>query len=221
MTAPKADSGAPPAPADFIRDIVAAHVAEKRYPRIHTRFPPGTQRLPAHRARQVHLPEFRHRARIRRHLQPAHGRHQSDQGGCGVCGFHPARMSNGSSSGWADDRLGFKPKGKTPEAVASAGRGRIFIWGRSAPSAAPAGAVLRLRLFRADLRICRHADSQRAWPTSAILSPEDTDNYRGAPDRPGKEQPFRARVHGGEPRSVHRMRGGRVSRRRAHVAGEN
>ena len=28
------------APSDFIRDIVAGHVAEQRYPRIHTRFPP-------------------------------------------------------------------------------------------------------------------------------------------------------------------------------------
>src|SRR5215469_1215868 len=27
-------------PSDFIRDIVAAHVAEKKYPQIHTRFPP-------------------------------------------------------------------------------------------------------------------------------------------------------------------------------------
>jgi glutaminyl-tRNA synthetase len=31
---------AAPAPSDFIRDIVAQHVAEKKYPRIHTRFPP-------------------------------------------------------------------------------------------------------------------------------------------------------------------------------------
>jgi glutaminyl-tRNA synthetase len=30
----------PAAPSDFIRDIVAQHVAEKKYPRIHTRFPP-------------------------------------------------------------------------------------------------------------------------------------------------------------------------------------
>ncbi len=29
-----------PAPSDFIRDIVAQHVAERKYPRIHTRFPP-------------------------------------------------------------------------------------------------------------------------------------------------------------------------------------
>ena len=30
----------PAAPSDFIRDIVATHVAEGKYPRIHTRFPP-------------------------------------------------------------------------------------------------------------------------------------------------------------------------------------
>src|SRR6267142_3917380 len=29
-----------PAPSDFIRDIVAKHVAEKKYPKITTRFPP-------------------------------------------------------------------------------------------------------------------------------------------------------------------------------------
>src|SRR5271169_3327415 len=31
---------AAPAPSDFIRDVVAAHVTEGKYPRIHTRFPP-------------------------------------------------------------------------------------------------------------------------------------------------------------------------------------
>jgi len=31
---------APAAPSDFIRDIVAAHVTEGKYPKIHTRFPP-------------------------------------------------------------------------------------------------------------------------------------------------------------------------------------
>jgi len=37
---PKTPETAAPAPSDFIRDIVAQHVAEKKYPRIHTRFPP-------------------------------------------------------------------------------------------------------------------------------------------------------------------------------------
>ena len=33
-------AAAAPAPSDFIRDIVAQHVTEKKYPQIHTRFPP-------------------------------------------------------------------------------------------------------------------------------------------------------------------------------------
>src|SRR3954463_867529 len=42
MTVENPGSAAAPAPAptDFIRDIVAQHVAEKRYPKIVTRFPP-------------------------------------------------------------------------------------------------------------------------------------------------------------------------------------
>src|SRR5215831_11812456 len=34
------NSAAPASPSDFIRDIVAGHVADKKYPQIHTRFPP-------------------------------------------------------------------------------------------------------------------------------------------------------------------------------------
>jgi glutaminyl-tRNA synthetase len=36
----KTPETAAPAPSDFIRDIVAQHVAEQKYPQIHTRFPP-------------------------------------------------------------------------------------------------------------------------------------------------------------------------------------
>ena len=36
----KTPETAAPAPSDFIRDIVAQHVAAQKYPRIHTRFPP-------------------------------------------------------------------------------------------------------------------------------------------------------------------------------------
>ena len=39
MSSPAPDATSP-APSDFIRDIVAAHVAERRYPGIVTRFPP-------------------------------------------------------------------------------------------------------------------------------------------------------------------------------------
>src|SRR5207344_2731794 len=40
MSNPNTENPAPAAPSDFIRDIVAKHVAEEKYPRIHTRFPP-------------------------------------------------------------------------------------------------------------------------------------------------------------------------------------
>ena len=41
MTVENPNTSAPaPAPGDFVRDIVAQHVAEQRYPRIVTRFPP-------------------------------------------------------------------------------------------------------------------------------------------------------------------------------------
>ena len=40
MSLENQETAAPAAPSDFIRDIVAGHVVEKKYPRIHTRFPP-------------------------------------------------------------------------------------------------------------------------------------------------------------------------------------
>ena len=53
---------------------------------------------------------------------------------------------------------------------------------------------LRLGLLRAALRIRREPHQARARPTSATCHPEDTDEYRGAPDRPGKDSPFRNRT---------------------------
>jgi hypothetical protein len=50
----------------------------------------GAERLSAHRPRQVDLPEFRHRAGIRRPLPPALRRHQPDQGGAGIHRRHRA-----------------------------------------------------------------------------------------------------------------------------------
>ena len=40
MSAEQNDPAAPAVPSDFIRDIVAQHVAGRRYPQIVTRFPP-------------------------------------------------------------------------------------------------------------------------------------------------------------------------------------
>src|SRR5271165_4535937 len=102
-----------PAPSDFIRDIVAGHVAEKRYPQIHTRFPPEPNGyLHIGHAKSICL-----NFGIAREFG-------------GVCNL---RMDDTNPTkedveyvdsitedvrwlinGWADDRLGLKRKGQSP-----------------------------------------------------------------------------------------------------------
>src|SRR5271166_4618687 len=101
------------APSDFIRDIVAAHVAEKKYPAIHTRFPPEPNGyLHIGHAKSICL-----NFGIAREFG-------------GVCNL---RMDDTNPtkeeveyvdsitedvkwliSGWADERLGLKQKGQSP-----------------------------------------------------------------------------------------------------------
>jgi hypothetical protein len=111
-------SNTPAAPSDFIRDIVAEkskHVAEKKYPRIHTRFPPEPNGyLHIGHAKSICL-----NFGIAREFG-------------GICNLrmddtNPTKEDveyvdsiiedvNWLISGWADQNLGLKPKGKTPEA---------------------------------------------------------------------------------------------------------
>src|SRR6187401_2713855 len=106
---------APAAPSDFIRDIVAAHVAEAKYPRIHTRFPPEPNGyLHIGHAKSICL-----NFGIAREFG-------------GICNL---RMDDTNptkedveyvesiledvkwlTGGWADKSLAMKPHGKTPEA---------------------------------------------------------------------------------------------------------
>src|SRR4051794_39433894 len=99
---------------DFIRDIVATHVAEKTYPQIHTRFPPEPNGyLHIGHAKSICL-----NFGIAREFG-------------GVCNLrmddtNPTKEDveyvdsiqadvNWLISAWADDKLGLKPKGKIPE----------------------------------------------------------------------------------------------------------
>src|ERR1043165_3532040 len=123
MTKPDSDAkeNAPaPAPSDFIRDIVAAHVTEKKYPQIHTRFPPEPNGyLHIGHAKSICL-----NFGIAREFG-------------GICNLryddtNPAKEEveyvdsiyedvHWLISGWADQCLGLKPKGKTPETGAGNG----------------------------------------------------------------------------------------------------
>jgi glutaminyl-tRNA synthetase len=189
-----------PAPSDFIRDIVARHVAEKKYPQIHTRFPPEPNGyLHIGHAKSICL-----NFGIAREFG-------------GICNLrmddtNPTKEDveyvdsitedvNWLISAWADDKLGLKPKGKTPETIASNGKPDFYlpaVVGR-ADSPLPAdGAhgVTRPTLepfYASDYfdQIYDYAEqlieNNRAYVCD--LTPDETDEYR----RNAKESPYRNR----------------------------
>jgi glutaminyl-tRNA synthetase len=186
----------PPAPSDFIRDIVARHVAEGKYPKIHTRFPPEPNGY-------LHIG---HAKSICLNFGIAH-----EFGG--VCNLrmddtNPTKEEieyvesiqadvNWLLSGWADKNLGLKPKGKTPETVAEDGK-RDFHLGPVDQSAIrnPQSAILE-PFYASDYfdQIYDYAEQLITKGKAYVcdLSPADTDAYRGSPDRPGKDSPWRNR----------------------------
>jgi glutaminyl-tRNA synthetase len=194
MTTPTPEKTAAPAPSDFIRDIVAAHVAEGRYPRIHTRFPPEPNGyLHIGHAKSICL-----NFGIAREFG-------------GVCNL---RMDDTNPTkeeveyvdsiiadvqwligGWAEDRLGFKAAGATPKPVESNGQSDFYL----APVTSADAAGTKLEPFYASdyfEQIYGYAITliEKGLAYVCDLSPEDTDRYRGAPDRPGKDSPFRTRT---------------------------
>src|SRR5215471_17279049 len=121
-----APSESAPAPSDFIRDIVAGHVAEKKYPQIHTRFPPEPNGyLHIGQAKSICL-----NFGIAREFG-------------GICNL---RMDDTNPtkedveyvdsitedvkwliSAWANDKLGLKPRGKTADSVTSNGKPDFYL----------------------------------------------------------------------------------------------
>ena len=181
-----------PAPSDFIRDIVAAHVAEKKYPQIHTRFPPEPNGyLHIGHAKSICL-----NFGIAREFG-------------GICNLrmddtNPAKEDveyvdsitedvKWLIGDWADDRLGLKPKGKLAESRIAEGRADYCL-----PAELSVNGISMLEPFYASdyfdpLYECALRLINKGVAYVDDLSPEDTDKYRGAPDRPGKESPFRDR----------------------------
>src|SRR5262245_3280646 len=115
-----------PAPSDFIRDIVIKHVAEKKYPQIHTRFPPEPNGyLHIGHAKSICL-NFG--------IAREYG---------GVCNLryddtNPTKEEveyvdsiledvRWLIRGWADHCLGLKPRGKTPETQQANGKPDFYL----------------------------------------------------------------------------------------------
>jgi glutaminyl-tRNA synthetase len=179
-------------PSDFIREIVSAHVREGKYPRIHTRFPPEPNGyLHIGHAKSICL-----NFGIAREFG-------------GVCNL---RMDDTNPtkedveyvdsiiedvrwliSGWADDRLGLKTRGERPVERLQ-GDKRDF----SLPAVAGSAKTPGLEPFYASDYFQQLYEYARDLVRKGLayvddLSAEQTDQYRGSPDRPGKDSPFRTR----------------------------
>jgi glutaminyl-tRNA synthetase len=183
-------------PSDFIRDIVAADLAAAKYPQIHTRFPPEPNGyLHIGHAKSICL-----NFGIAREFG-------------GVCNL---RMDDTNPtkeeveyvdsitedvkwliSAWADDRLGLKPKGDTPHPQQINGSHDFWLPpAASAHSGTPGSPTLEPfyasdyfdQLYEYAVRLIT-----KGLAYVCDLSPEETEQYRGAPDRPGKDSPWRNR----------------------------
>jgi glutaminyl-tRNA synthetase len=176
-------------PSDFIRDIVARHVSENKYPRIHTRFPPEPNGyLHIGHAKSICL-----NFGIAREFG-------------GVCNLrmddtNPTKEDveyvdsiqedvNWLIRDWADDRLGYKPRGKLPEAITSNGKPDHLL-----DCAVPKnshGAALE-PFYASDYFEQIHGYAvaliQAGKAFVCDLTPDETDDYR----RNAKESPFRNR----------------------------
>jgi glutaminyl-tRNA synthetase len=206
MTVEKADTAAP-APSDFIRDIVAQHVAERRYAKIVTRFPPEPNGyLHIGHAKSICL-NF--------------GIARENGGQCNLR-FDDTNPTKEETEyvesiladvkwligGWADHVLGLKPKGATPVAQTIDGKSDFYqaAVGQSEIVPSPQGdnqpnqkSKIAVEPFHAS----DYFDQLYEFALVLIrkgkayvcdLSPEDTDKYRGAPDKPGRPSPFRDRT---------------------------
>jgi glutaminyl-tRNA synthetase len=187
-------------PSDFIRDIVAEHVQEAKYPQIHTRFPPEPNGyLHIGHAKSICL-----NFGIAREFG-------------GICNL---RMDDTNPtkedveyvdsitedvrwliSAWADDRLGLKARGQVPTQQVVGDKQDFFlppVTGQASGSQGALGSQKLEPFYASDyfdqLYTYAHQLIRKGLAYVDDLSAEDTDKYRGAPDRPGKDSPFRNRT---------------------------
>jgi glutaminyl-tRNA synthetase len=182
-------SAAAPAPADFIRDIVAQHVAEKRYAKITTRFPPEPNGY-------LHIGHAKSIC-----LNFGIARENDGQCNLRMDDTNPAKEDaeyvdaiitdvKWLIAGWADQCLGFKPKGAIPSGQTINGLPDFYL----APAATVAGAEPFFAsdyfgpLYEFAVTLIKKG---RAYVCD--LSPKETEEYRGSPDKPGRDSPFRQR----------------------------
>src|SRR6476659_7146905 len=185
------DTAPAPTPSDFIRDIVAAHLADGSHQHILTRFPPEPNGyLHIGHAKSICLNfgiarEFGGTCNLR--MDDTNPTKEDVEYVDSI-----TEDVNWLIGGWANDKLGLKPKGKLPEPIDSNGKKDFFL----APEVGTAKSGLE-PFYASDYfdQIYEYAVALIKKGKAYVddLSPEDTDKYRGSPDRPGTDSPFRNR----------------------------
>jgi len=185
----KSDAAAPntgvvetPAPTDFIRDIVAADLKAGRYSRIITRFPPEPNGyLHIGHAKSICL-----NFGIAREFGGTCNLRYDDTNPTKEEVEYVDSIEEDVRwliSGWADHVLAFKKAGDT------SGAG-LLVAGASGQKLEPFYASDYFQqLYDYAVALIKAGQAY-----VCDLSPADTDAYRGAPDRPGKDSPFRNRT---------------------------
>ncbi|MEO8428012.1 MAG: glutamine--tRNA ligase/YqeY domain fusion protein [Verrucomicrobiota bacterium] len=204
---PKSTGSLPaPVPSDFIRDIVAEDLKTGKHRQIITRFPPEPNGY-------LHIG---HAKSVCLNFGIAH-----EFGG--VCNLryddtNPTKEEveyvdsifedvNWLIGGWAEDRLGLKPAGKMPEKRTVNGKADFYLPAERAVGVSPddrssstAGKLPAAGLepfYASDYfaQLYEYAGQliEKGKAYVCDLSPEDTEKYRGAPDRPGQDSPYRNR----------------------------
>jgi glutaminyl-tRNA synthetase len=188
-----APAAPPAAPSDFIRDIVAQDVATGKHPKIHTRFPPEPNGyLHIGHAKSICL-----NFGIAREFG-------------GVCNLrmddtNPTKEDveyvesiiadvNWLIAGWAEDHLGFKSKGKTPEALTSNGQPDFYLAPVLPSAIAHEPSAMSEPFYASDYfqQIYDYACQLIARGQAYVcdMSADDTDEYR----RAGRDSAFRHRT---------------------------
>ena len=186
---------APATPSDFIRDIVAADLASGKHQRIVTRFPPEPNGyLHLGHAKSICL-NF---GLAREHAGQCHLRMDDTNPTKEEVEYVDSIIADVQwlIAGWADDQLGLKEQGRTPAERTVAGKRDFYLGAEASPRPSPLAPPLEpfyasdyfAPLYEFAVQLIQQG---RAYVCD--LSPKDTDEFRGSPDRAGKDSPFRTR----------------------------
>lgn len=189
-----ANSGEAAAARDFIRDIVAADLAAGRHGRIVTRFPPEPNGY-------LHIGHAKSIC-----LNFGIARDFGGQCNLRMDDTNPAKEDveyvesitrdvQWLVAGWAEACLGLKARGQGPRCLEVDGRADAFqpaVMPGSADAAVPCEPFFASDYFE---QLYGFAERliEKGHAYVCDLTPADTDKYRGAPDRPGTESPWRDR----------------------------